>query len=190
VYHESVVDDIGVYYEPSTLRRVAAVMREVAPEILITHWPHEYMEDHSNTCRLALTAAFVRGMPNFVTDPRRPPVGQPVTCYHALPYGLRDPLRTLVWPELFVDISDLMDLKRQMLALHQSQRAWLDVSQGLGAYVQSMEDMCRQVGRMSGSFRFAEGWTRHLHLGYCDQMADPLSDVLADRVCSGEPSLP
>lgn len=189
-YHESLVDDIGIYYEPGTLRKLSAVVREVAPEILVTHRPQEYMEDHSNACRLALTAAFVRGMPNFVTDPPRAPVEQPVTCYHALPYGLRDPLRALVWPEMFVDVSAVMDLKRQMLAMHNSQKEWLDVSQGVGSYLSSMEEMCRQVGRMSGCYRFAEGWTRHLHLGYCDEEADPLSTALADRVCFGEPSMP
>ena len=31
---------------------------------------------------------------------------------------------------------------------------------------------------MSGSFRYAEGWTRHLHLGYCDEDADPLVEDL------------
>jgi LmbE family N-acetylglucosaminyl deacetylase len=113
-----------------------------------------------------------------------------VTVYHALPYGLHDPLRALVWPELFVDVSAVMDLKRQMLALHKSQREWLDVSQGVGSYVQSMEDMCRQVGDMSGHYRFAEGWTRHLHLGYCGEGTDPLSDALVDQVCWGEPSMP
>jgi len=76
------------------------------------------------------------------------------------------------------------------LILHKSQKEWLDVSQGMGAYVQSMENMCRQVGRMSGRYRFAEGWTRHLSLGYCDEEADPIQAALADRICFGESSMP
>ena len=41
----------------------------IGPDILLTHSPSDYMEDHENTCRLAVTAAFARGMPNFPTDP-------------------------------------------------------------------------------------------------------------------------
>ena len=29
-----------------------------------------------------------------------------------------------------------------------------------------MEDMAREVGRMSKKFRYAEGWRRHLHAGF------------------------
>lgn len=181
VYHESVVRDIEIFYEASTLRRLGAVIREVSPEIILTQGPQEYMEDHSITCRLVLTAAFTRGMRNFDTEPPRAPVQQEVTVYHALPYGLRNPLRKRVRPGMYVDVSEVVSLKRRMLALHRSQKEWLDASQGIDAYLNTMEDMCAEVGRMSGRFQFAEGWTRHLHLGYCAPGADPLSDALSDR---------
>ena len=45
-------------------------MREEAPEIVPTHSPADYMEDHTNSCRLAVTAAFARGMPNFARSIR------------------------------------------------------------------------------------------------------------------------
>jgi hypothetical protein len=32
---------------------------------------------------------------------------------------------------------------------------------------------------MSGRYVFAEGWRRHLHLGFCSPDADPLSAALA-----------
>ena len=177
-YHPSLVDDIEIFYERQTLRRLSAVVREVAPEIVLTHSAQEYMEDHSNTCRLVLTAAFTRGMPNYATDPPRPPVEQPVTVYHALPYGLRDPLRRRVWPGMYVDVSGVIEIKRQMLAAHTSQKEWLDISQGIDAYLHTMRDMCREVGRMSGRYQYAEGWTRHLHLGYGAPDEDPLSHAL------------
>ncbi len=179
-YHESLVDDIEIYYERETLRQLAAVVREVAPEIMLTQSTKEYMEDHSNTTRLVLSAAFTRGMRNFPVDPPHPPVGQPVTVYHALPYGLRDPLRPPVRPGMYVDVTEVMRTKREMLARHKSQKEWLDVSQGLDAYLKTMEEMSRQVGHMSGQFQFAEGWTRHLHLGFCDEEADPLAAALGE----------
>jgi LmbE family N-acetylglucosaminyl deacetylase len=182
-YHESLVSDLEILYELNTLRRLSAVVREVAPQIVLTHWPDEYMEDHANTSRLACTAAFARGMPNFRTDPPRSPVAHPVTIYHAMPYGLRDPLRRIVHPEMWIDVSDVMGEKRRMLALHESQKAWLDASQGIDAYLDQMEEMCAEMGRMSGEYGYAEGWTRRLHLGYCSPEADPLAAALAGR-CS------
>ena len=83
VFHESLTDDLMIFYEPKLLARLAAVMREVAPEILLVQSPQDYMEDHQNSVRLAVSAAFVRGMPNCVTDPPRAPVDQPVTVYHS-----------------------------------------------------------------------------------------------------------
>jgi LmbE family N-acetylglucosaminyl deacetylase len=181
VYHESLVNDIEIFYEKGLLQRLGAVIREVAPEIVLTHATYDYMEDHTNTCRLVLTAAFTRGMPNFPVEPARPPVNQPVTIYHALPYGLRDPLRRPVRPEMYVDVTDVMQAKRQMLSQHRSQKEWLDASQGLDSYLVTMERMCRDIGRLSGRYEYAEGWTRHLHLGYCDEDAHPLLAALPDR---------
>jgi len=179
IYHESLVNDMEIFYDRATLARLAAVVREVAPEIILTQSTQEYMEDHMNTTRLALSAAFARGMPNFPTDPPRPPVAQAVTIYHALPYGLHDPLRRPVRPELLVDITEVLPAKRAMLALHRSQRAWLDASQGVDSYLAAMEEMGQAVGALAQpGFAYAEGWTRHLHLGYCAADADPLSAAL------------
>lgn len=182
IYHESICSDMGIFYAAATLRRLTAIVREVAPTILLTHPPQDYMEDHMNTCRLVLSAAFVRGAPNYATEPPRAPVNTPVTVYHALPYGLRTPLGEPAYAGCYVDITDVMPLKRQMLEMHRSQQEWLDASQGLGAFVAHMEQMSREVGRRSGSFTFAEGWTRHLPLGYCAETDDPLADALGDRL--------
>ena len=74
------------------------------------------------TCRLAVTAAFARGFPNYVTDPPVTAIDCPVTIYHAQPHMNRDPLGGFVIPSLFVDVTNRMDEKRRALALHESQR--------------------------------------------------------------------
>jgi LmbE family N-acetylglucosaminyl deacetylase len=182
VYHESLVDDLEIFYEKPLLARVAAVMREVAPEIVLTHSPTDYMEDHQNACRLAVTAAFARGMPNFPTDPPVAPVPGDVTIYHAQPHGNVDPLRQPVHPDLFVDVTAVMPAKHAMLACHRSQKDWLDRSQGMDSYLLAMEALDREVGLMSGRFASAEGWRRRLHLGFCAPDADPLSAALRQWV--------
>jgi N-acetylglucosamine malate deacetylase 1 len=181
-FHESICNDLEIFYDKPTLAKVAAVVREVAPEIVLTHSPVDYMEDHTNACRLAVTAAFARGMPNFPSDPPRPAVTNNVTVYHAQPYSHRDPLGNVIEPVLVVDTGDLIELKKKMLSKHKSQKQWLDESQGLDSYLDTMAALDAEVGRMSGLFSHAEGWRRHLHLGFCGAGDDPLRTILKERV--------
>ncbi|MDH7502995.1 MAG: PIG-L family deacetylase [Verrucomicrobiota bacterium] len=178
VFHPCLVDDLEIYYERKTLSRLAAIVREVNPSILLVPSPQDYMEDHTNTCRLAVTAAFVRGMRNFRTLPSRRPVDGKVTVYHAMPHGLRDPLRKRIVPGLFVNTTGVHSIKLQALSMHKSQQDWLDTSQGMNQYLQTMETFARDLGKLSGRFGFAEGWRRHLHYGFCDEDDDPLAQVL------------
>jgi LmbE family N-acetylglucosaminyl deacetylase len=178
VYHGSLVDDLAIYYEPRLLRRLAAIIREIRPTVMLVPSPQDYMEDHTNTCRLAVTAAFVRGMRNFRTQPSRKPVEGEVTLYHAMPHGLRDPLRRRVIPGVFVNTAAVQSVKRAALSEHRSQQQWLASSQKMSAHVATMELFAREVGALSGRFRFAEGWRRHLHYGFCGVDADPLRDAL------------
>jgi LmbE family N-acetylglucosaminyl deacetylase len=177
-FHESLVDDLEILYELPLFRRLAAIIREVAPAILLVPSPQDYMEDHTNACRLAVTAAFARGMPNFKTVPARKPVPGEVTIYHAMAHGLRDPLRRRIEPGAFVNTTGVQELKRAALAEHRSQQDWLDASQKMNEYVRTMEQFSREVGRMSGRFKLAEGWRRRLHYGFCAEEADPLAKAL------------
>jgi LmbE family N-acetylglucosaminyl deacetylase len=177
-WHRSLTDDLEILYELKLLRRLAAIAREVAPRIVLTHSPQDYMEDHVNTCRLACTAAFARAMPNFRTAPARPAIEGDVTVYHAMPHGLCDPLRGRVLPGAFVNTTSVHETKRRALAAHTSQKAWLDASQGMDSYLCAMDEMSLAVGRMSRRFHHAEGWRRHLHLGFSATDSDPLREAL------------
>ncbi len=177
-WHPPMCDDLEILYDLRTLRRLAAVVRAVKPSIVLTHSPQDYMEDHMNTCRLAVTAAFARGMPNFRTSPARPAVAGDVAIYHAMPHGLRDGLRRRIVPGAFVNTTAVHAIKRAALAAHASQKSWLDASQGMDSYLLAMDEMSMAVGKMSGRFRHAEGWRRHLHLGFSATDGDPLADAL------------
>jgi LmbE family N-acetylglucosaminyl deacetylase len=184
--HESLVSDFEVFYESRTLARLAAVVRRVAPDILLTHSPSDYMEDHENACRLAVSATFGRGMPNMPTNPPTPAVGGPVTVYHAQPHGNRDPLGAEVRPTHFVDVGgEVLEQKAAMLAVHRSQQQWLDESQGLASPLETMRGLMREVGGWSGRFEHAEGWRRRLTLGFCAPEDDPLATALASSCLCG-----
>jgi LmbE family N-acetylglucosaminyl deacetylase len=182
-FHPPIADDLEVLYDVKSLRRVAAVVRVAKPSIVLTHSPQDYMEDHTNTSRLAVTAAFARGMPNFVTTPKRCAVVGDITVYHATPHGLCDGMRQRIAPELFVNTTAIQNTKLAALAEHRTQQEWLDVSQGMNSYLRTMDKMSRALGRMSGRFQHAEGWRRHSHLGFCAESADPLREALSTTTC-------
>ena len=177
-FHPPFSRDLEILYNLRHLRHLASIIREVNPTIVLTHSPEDYMEDHTNPSRLAVTAAFSRGMPNFEVSPDQPPVDGEVTVYHGMPHGLRDTMRRRVVPGLFIDTSSVLETKRQALAAHRSQREWLDASQGMDSYLLTMEEMSLALGRMSGEFQHAEGWRRHSHLGFSAVEIDPLGQAL------------
>ncbi len=177
-WHRPLVNDLEVFYEESLLRKIAAIIREVEPDILLIHSPVDYMEDHTNACRLAVSAAFTRGMPNFQTEPVRNPVGGSMTLYHAMPHELCDPFGVEVKADYYVDVTDMMDRKHSALAAHTSQKQWLDQTQGMGSYLKHMESMMKRVGEQSGKFTYAEGWRPHSHMGFCAREDNPLKDAL------------
>lgn len=185
-FHEPFCDDLEIFYNEPNLRRLAAIIRDVKPSIVLTHSPTDYMEDHTTTCMLAVTAAFSRGMPNFKTSPPLPAGNYDCTVYHALPHTLRDQLRNPIIPGAFVNTTSVQDTKMEALQSHQSQQNWLDVSQKLNSYLQTMEDISLKVGLMSGKFRHAEGWRRHLHVGFCAEDADPLKELGDDYIINEE----
>ena len=182
-YHESLCDDLEVFYNSELLEKLVPIVRKVAPEIILTHGPYDYMEDHINAGRLAVSAAFCRGMTNFKCNPPEEAIGNKVTVYHSLPHTLTDQLRKPVTPDFYVNVSETIETKKAMLACHKSQKDWLDVSQGSDAYLIDMEERCKLIGSNSGQYDYAEGWIRHNHIGFCDPDDNPLMDALGKDAC-------
>ncbi len=189
IHHRSLCHDLEIVYDKSALAKVSAVIRAVAPDILLVPSLEDYMEDHVVTARLAVTAAFSRNIPNWFTEPEVAPVAGNCAVYHAQPYGLRDALGRETVAAMYADIGGMLDKKRAVLACHRSQKEWLDRTQGVDAYLRYMEEMSAAAGRQSGLFAHAEGWTMHNRLGLVDGGADPLRSLLADY-CAANPKWP
>ena len=105
--------------------------------------------------------------------------------YHAMPHILTDGMRKKIVPESYIDITDVMDLKEKALSCHESQKGWLDKTQGMGSYLGAMRDISEEVGKMSGAYRYAEAWRRHSHVGFSAMDGDPLRELLSGRFRSG-----
>ena len=128
-----------------------------------------------------LQPLFREPCPIIVSVPDTPTYSHDVTIYHAQPHGNRTPMGEPVVPTHFVDVSSLIARKGELLLAHASQGAWLDETQQISSYVNTLENLNREVGSWSQRFEFAEGWRKHLHLGLCAETADPLAEALTNN---------
>jgi N-acetylglucosamine malate deacetylase 1 len=163
--------DVEVFANAESLRRVVELMRSFAPDVVVTHSPADYMLDHEETSRLARGAAFALSMPLYETQQasRRPAPAQPTARTPALYYadaveGL-DMLGGRVWPQFYVNISDRLEEKRELLAHHKSQRDWLREHHGVDEYLDQMARWAAGYGAECGA-AYAEGLRQHLGHGY------------------------
>lgn len=178
IHYPPIERDMELLYTIERMRQVAAVVRQARPDIILTHSPIDYMEDHQNASRLAVSAAFSRGMPNFKTLPPVPPIDHPVAIYHAQPHGHQTPLGEWVRADLWVDVANVFSQKEAALLCHASQRQWLDASQGMDNYAATLRNLTETAGQLSGRFALAEGWRRHVHWGLGAPTFDPLASEL------------
>jgi LmbE family N-acetylglucosaminyl deacetylase len=187
VMHEPLVDDLDIFYTPELVRRLTAVVRAVKPDMVLTLSLEDYMEDHMNAARLAVTATFLRGVPSYRSLPDVTPVLEDAMVYHGTPISLTDMMRRPIVPEVYVDVTSVIGEKEKMLACHVSQKEWLDATQGFDSYLATMREMAEKVAALSGKgFRYAEGWRRHEHAGYTQKDGNPLADVLP-KACFTRP---
>src|SRR5690606_38064027 len=176
IFHPPICDDFEIFYERELLKKLVPVLRRVKPAVILTHSPSDYMEDHMNTSRLAVTAAFVRGVPNDFPDF---PAVSNYNCaiYHALSHGIQDQFRKRVEPEIYIDTTSVQAIKRKALQAHESQQSWLEDSQKMNSYIRTMESFSSEIGNMSHAFEHAEAWRRRLHYGFSEPEFDPLKEL-------------
>jgi N-acetylglucosamine malate deacetylase 1 len=177
-HYPPICDDMGIFYTAENFAKITAVVRQANPSIVLTHSPSDYMEDHEIACRLAVSATFAKGMPNYVSSPSVSPCEGDVAVYHASPHGNCTPLQEKIEPHIYVDTSDLIEKKQALLACHRSQQAWLDSTQKMSSYLQTLADMDKQRGGLSRCFEFAESFRQRLHFGFAKAGFDPLGEAL------------
>jgi LmbE family N-acetylglucosaminyl deacetylase len=165
-YHCLEEQDLLVCYNAPTLEKVVDLFREVRPSIVLTHSPSDYMLDHEMTSVLARAAAFGAPIRNFARDRGQGPALEHIPhLYYADPIEGKDPLGRAVEPGFCIDITSTLDLKREMLCAHASQREWLLQHHGMDEYVKAMEDWAAARGARCG-VAAAEGFRQHLGHSY------------------------
>jgi LmbE family N-acetylglucosaminyl deacetylase len=178
-YHCLEERDLLVCYNEPTLEKVVRLFREVRPSIVITHSPSDYMLDHEMTSVLARAAAFGAPIRNFCLDRGHGPALEHIPhLYYADPIEGKDPLGRPVEAGFCIDITSTLDLKREMLCAHASQRDWLLQHHGMDEYVKAMEEWAAARGAQCG-VAAAEGFRQHLGHSYPD--FNLLGELLGSR---------
>jgi LmbE family N-acetylglucosaminyl deacetylase len=165
-YHCLEERDLLVFYNEIALERTTRLLREVRPEMVLTHSPADYMLDHEMTSTVARAATFAAPIPNFMRDRGHgPPLAHIPHLYYCDPIEGKDALGRDIAPSFCIDISHVIDEKAQLLACHASQREWLLKHHGMDQYLQAMRDWAARRGR-DGGVAFAEGFRQHLGHSY------------------------
>ena len=107
------------------------LMRYVQPDLIITHAPQDYMSDHQEVSKLVFHASFACSCPHYAHAPAGsilPPPDPSLIADSAdiAPLYYMDTLAGVGFiPTEYVDISDVIDQKIDMLECHVSQLKWM-----------------------------------------------------------------
>lgn len=172
-YHCLEEKDLNIFYQPATVQKVVALMRTVQPSIVITHAPSDYMLDHEMTSMVVRAATFNAPIKNYFSDSPSPLLPHIPHLYYCDPIEGKDLFGTTIEPGLWIDISNVIETKEQMLACHTSQREWLRQHHGMDQYLKAMRDWSGKRGQDKG-VGYAEAFRQHLGHGY------PSEDILSN----------
>lgn len=152
--------DIFITYDRTSILRVLAHVRKVRPHMVLTMSPDCYMVDHEITSTLVRTACFAAGMANIKT-PGFDPFDPIPHLYYLDAIEGKDIFGRKVIPSTIVDISEVINLKTDMLACHASQREWLQKHHGMDQYILAMKQQAEMTGKILG-VAYGEGFRQHL----------------------------
>jgi LmbE family N-acetylglucosaminyl deacetylase len=170
-YHHVGFDDLCIFNDDDSNRRMTALLREVDPWMVVTHSPNDYMSDHEMTSLLVRNACFYASIPNYATKAGAGCTLKIPYLYYAQPMEGIDIFGKEVTPQFYVDISEWMRQKTEMLACHESQRNWLRAHHGMDEYIESVRRFNTSLGqrasKVSGRLiTYAEAFRQHCGHAY------------------------
>lgn len=125
------------------------IIRYAQPDVIITHAPDDYMPDHTSVSKLVFDAAFAATCPSYKSE--NPNAANLVPIYYM------DTLAGVNFnPTEYVDITDCIGKKLEMLECHVSQIKWMRDHDHI-----DFPDMVRTCSRYRGyqcGAAYAEGF--------------------------------
>lgn len=149
--------DEFVYPDHATRMRFIQMIRDARPDLILTHAPNDYHQDHKTVSELVFVSSFISAVPHVETA--APTHGQIAPIYYFDTLAGVDLL-----PTEYVDITETLETKLDMLRCHKSQLEWLGDYNGIDI-VEFATTVARFRGLQSGvkyaeGFRRADAWPR------------------------------
>jgi len=112
------------------IKELIRIIRYANPDVIITHDPNDYCSDHVEVSKLVFNASFSASCPHFY-----PELGAPskVSCVY---YADTDSGINFI-PTEYVDVSDVIEQKIEMMNCHKSQLDWLQEHDGSDALAEA-----------------------------------------------------
>ena len=143
--------DEFIYADHSTRMKFVQMIREARPDVILTHAPNDYHQDHRAVSELVFVASFAAAVPHVETGAANHNQISPVYYMDTLA-GID------FLPTDYVDITEAIETKLNMLKCHRSQLEWLGDYNGIDI-VEFATTVARFRGLQSG-VKFAEAFKR------------------------------
>ena len=134
-----------------TRLKVVDAIRYAKPDIILTHVESDYHVDHRNAGQLVFEAAPLACVHNIIREFK-------VLEKQPLIYVMDTIGGIGFTPNEYVDICDTLELKKKMLACHESQLDWMEEVSGFNFF-----DVVETVAKFRGynaAVKYAEGFKR------------------------------
>lgn len=144
--------DQGFFDSMETRLSLIDAIRQVVPDFIITHFfPDYFSNDHNNVGLAVNAAATMVPMPNVKTTHPHLDHNPPVYFFdNASGIGFN--------PEEYVDITDFIETKREMIKKHKSQQEWLDYH--CGATTEHLAEIANKFRGSQIGVEYAEAFIR------------------------------
>jgi len=150
-------NDQGLQDTPESRRSVLNAMRWANPDVIFTNPPWDPSTDHAMTGKIV--SEVILSLPSKLVSADEPPITKsPSIFYWDITAGIR------FQPEVYVDISDVIETKIEALSKHKSQLAWMSTFQDA-----EFADYCTILGRLRGlqaGCKYAEGFAAYRIHGF------------------------
>lgn len=133
-------------------RKIVELIRQTKPDAVITHVHDDYMSDHNYTSQLVVDASFWAGAKHFAGVPGKAEQAETRPAIFFM-----DTLAGIGFvPQEYVDITEVMDIKIEMLSQHKSQLEYMKERDGLD-FLDYMITAAKYRGYQCG-VKYAEGF--------------------------------
>jgi LmbE family N-acetylglucosaminyl deacetylase len=113
------ISDGEVVVDLESREKIIDMLRQADPDLVITHSPNDYHSDHINTSKLVFEATYLANLKLWKTG-YEPTTKLPYLYYMDTLAGIN------FVPEEYVDITETIDTKIEMMLKMESQLGWLE----------------------------------------------------------------